>query len=344
MKIAMIAPPYENTPPVRYGGTERIVSLLTEELVQRGHDITLFATHGSITNANLISYFNAFSKEYSPVTEWSHLIQSFKYIQSNNFDIIHNHCFCGSTLEGLASVPFLTTVHTRLRRKHSEMPHLYESFKDSTYVAISDRQREIIENDFGVPVIDRVYNGIDTNKFDYSFGVGEYLAFIGNISFHKGTHHAIDVAHKTGIPLKIAGKCNQHEEYFNQEINPRIDGEFVEYVGELNEAEKIHFLKNAMVCLCPIEWEEPFGLVLIEAMACGTPVIAFNRGSVPEIVIDGKNGFVVNNAEEMAKRVYDISAVERLACRQHVISHFDINAMVDNYENMYQRLLIGNTV
>lgn len=339
----MISTPFETTPPERYGGTERIVSLLTEGLVKRGHDVTLFATGNSQTQAKLTSFYDIPIHPYMPHAELSHVTKSLVSVREGNYSLIHNHTKFGIALSTLSSVPMLTTLHGQIGRASDTefVPTIYETFPNAITVAISNRQAQI-GCQYGINVKTRIYNAVDVSKYAYSEQPGTYLVFLGLLAPRKGIHHTIKVAQKTGIPLKIAGKVPinpQMKKLYDTEVAPYIDGSFIEYVGELNDSEKSLLLKDALALLCPIEWEEPFGLTMIEAMACGTPVIAFNRGSVPEIVHHGIGGFIVENTEQMSEAIYSVGKLKRANCRQRVLSAFNSDIMITQYERLYEQLL-----
>ena len=338
MKVAMISTPFEATPPVRYGGTERIVSLLTEGLVGRGHSVDLFATGDSSTTSNLTSFFEKPFRPYNPAALVAHVVQSFRVIQEGRYDIVHNHAMEYAFLSYFSNRPMLTTMHNDGATDWA-VPML-QAFADLRYVAVSDKQAFNLRQ-IGVDVAARIYCALDLDKYSYSYKEGRYLAFLGNMVKRKGAHNAILTAKKCGIPLKIGGKTTDPEakEYFDGELRPHIDGKFIEFLGELNDQEKIELLKNASALLFPIEWEEPFGMVMMEAMACGTPVIGFNRGSVPEVVRHMTTGFVVDNADEMVEAVARIGEIDRRQCRKNAVDRFDAKAMVLAYERLYERIL-----
>ncbi len=344
MKIVQIAPFEESVPPKKYGGTELVIHNLTEGLIKKGHNVSLIATQDSKTSAKLISPLKKpIRKEKSIKDPKSR--ESFKYIgigktlkiinSIKNIDIIHNHI--GWRLIPFLSsfnAPSLTTLHGPLNSKYQQI--IYNEYKKCFIASISDSQRKPLPN---LNYVATVYNGIDINLFDFKKTQGKYLAFLGRISPEKGTREAILTAKKTNLPLKIAAKLDAvDQEYFQKKVNPLIDGKQIQYIGEIGPIQKNIFLKNAMALLAPVQWEEPFGLFMIESMACGTPVIAFNRGSVPEIIENEKTGFIVNNLKEMITAVSKISSIKRQDCRERVEKNFTSKIMVKNYEEIYKKI------
>ncbi len=354
MKIIQIAPIWERVPPKKYGGVELIVSNITEELIKKGHEVVLFATGDSKTRAKLFSIYphrlrdsNIMENKYYEVLE---IAQAVEFAKNEKFDIIHSHLLStGLVFSKISKIPMIFTLHGDLDTEQNVpgQREILSSYKDANFVSISDDQRN------GAPklnYIDTIYNGIDLNFFDFNKKPkGKYLVFLGRITDKKGPIEAIQVAQKTGLKLKIAAKIDEDkEEFYNSKIKPQIDGEQIEFIGEVNPKERNQLLKNALCLLNPIKWEEPFGLVMIEAMVCGTSVVAFSRGSVPEIVKDGETGFVVKpgDVEAMAEAVRKIQKMSdseyskmRQNCRRHVEDNFSIEKMVSGYEKVYQKIL-----
>ncbi|MBD2198706.1 MULTISPECIES: glycosyltransferase family 4 protein [Calothrix] len=338
MKIAQVAPLWERVPPPTYGGIELVVSHLTDELVRRGHEVTLFASGDSQTLANLEAVYpralrlDPNVKEYA-VYEMLELSQV--YQRSQEFDIIHSHV--GISALSLASLVSTPTVHTLHGSFTKDNRIAFGHHKKQPYISISDAQRQIDLNYFGT-----VYNGI--NPEDYPFKKQpqepEYLAFLGRFSPDKGPHHAIAIAKQSGWRLKMAGKIDLVDsKFFEQEIAPHIDGQQIEYLGEVNHDEKAELLGNAAVTLFPIAWQEPFGLVMIESMATGTPVIAMNLGSVPEVIAHGATGFICQNYEQMAEIIPQALKLNRQTCRQYVENKFSVAQMVNGYEAIYEKII-----
>ncbi|BAY63969.1 group 1 glycosyl transferase [Calothrix brevissima NIES-22] len=338
MKIAQVAPLWERVPPPTYGGIELVVSHLTDELVRRGHEVTLFASGDSQTLANLQAVYpqalrlDPNVKEYA-VYEMLELSQV--YQRSPEFDIIHSHV--GISALSLASLVSTPTVHTLHGSFTKDNRVAFGHHKKQPYISISNAQRQIDLNYFGT-----VYNGI--NPEDYPFKKQpqepEYLAFLGRFSPDKGPHHAIAIAKQSGWRLKMAGKIDLVDsKFFEQEIAPHIDGQQIEYLGEVNHDEKAELLGNAAVTLFPIAWQEPFGLVMIESMATGTPVIAMNLGSVPEVIAHGATGFICQNYEQMAEIIPQALKLNRQTCRQYVENKFSVAQMVNGYEAIYEKII-----
>ncbi|WP_017318956.1 glycosyltransferase family 4 protein [Mastigocladopsis repens] len=338
MKIAQVAPLWERVPPPTYGGIELVVSRLTDELVRRGHDVTLFASGDSQTLARLEAVYpralrlDPNVKEYT-VYEMLELSQVYQIAQE--FDIIHSHL--GISALPLASLVPTPTVHTLHGRFTTDNKNVYAHHQKQPYVSISHAQREINLN-----YVSTVYNGI--NPEDYPFVAQPedppYLAFLGRFSPEKGPQHAIAIAKETGWNLKIAGKVDVVDsKFFEQEIAPHIDGQQIQYLGEINHAEKVELLGNAAITLFPITWQEPFGLVMIESMATGTPVIALNLGSVPEVLAHGVSGFVCQKYDDMAAMIPAALELNRQTCREYVENKFSVIQMVNGYEAVYGKII-----
>lgn len=338
MKIAQISPLWEQVPPVTYGGTELVVSRLTDELVRRGHEVTLFASGDSQTLARLepghpcALRFDKSIKE--PVMyEILHPIKAYEY--AAEFDIIHSHV--GVWALNLASKVATPTVHTLHGSFTGDNGKVFRHHHNQNYVSISESQRLL-----NINYVATVYNGISVEQFPFYEKPQEppYLAFLGRFSPEKGPQHAIAIAKKTGWRLKMAGKVDVvDKKFFEQEIAPHIDGKQIEFVGELNHVQKAEFLGNASVTLFPITWCEPFGLVMAESMAVGTPVIARAMGSVPEVIANGETGYVCNTYEDMAAMIPKALELSRHKCREHVEQNFSVARMVDGYEAVYEKLL-----
>ncbi len=337
MRIAMISPLEMRVPPVAYGGTELVVSLLTEELVKRGHDVTLFASGDSITKAKLVSVCPRFlrgSNRDGDILNMLNVVSCLE--QSNNFDIIHNHtCFEGLATAGLVKTPMLTTLHGGLKGDWLELFAHYKGW----YNTISYSAKSLLpEKERFVGVI---YNAIDVKSYPFNrFSRKSYLLFLSRISYEKGPHLAIEVAKRSRRRLVIAGNVHpSDEEYFRTMVMPAVDGIKIQYVGEADYYRKRELMSQAYCLLAPITWPEPFGLFFIEAMACGTPVVVFNRGSAPEIVKHGETGFVVDTIDEMVDAVDHIYQIDRRQCRQYVEDRFDMPRLADDYLRAYQQIL-----
>lgn len=340
MRIAQIAPLWEQVPPVTYGGTELVVSLLTEELVRRGHQVTLFASGDSTTTAQLEAAhptalrLDRSIKEY-PIYEMLQLSQV--YERAGEFDIIHSHVGCAALpYTKLVKTPTVHTLHGIFTPDNAK---LFTHARQQPYISISHTQRD---TRLGLNYVATVYNGIDTDSYEFypQPETSPYLAFLGRISPEKGTHHAISIAKAVGMKLKIAGKVDRVDvEYYESEIKPHIDGDQIEYLGEANHRQKNVLMGNAVATLFPITWREPFGLVMVESMASGTPVIAMNLGSTSEVISPGKSGFLCNTVEECIAAVAQVSQIDRQACREHVVANFSAQRMTDGYEAVYRQLV-----
>lgn len=340
MKIAQIAPLWETVPPPAYGGIELVVSLLTEELVRRGHEVTLFASGDSITTAQLESVHPQALRLDSKIKEcgiYEMLSVSQAYGKAKEFDIIHSHVGCGAlSYAPLVETPTVHTLHGIFTPDNEKM---FTYAQKQPFVSISDSQRE---PRLGLNYVGTVYNGIDASTYEFYSTPDNppYLAFLGRISPEKGVHLAIEIAKKSGWHLKIAGKVDPVDrEYFAQEIKPLIDGTQIEFLGEANHQQKSVLMGGAVATLFPITWREPFGLVMIESMATGTPVIAMNLGSVSEIVAHGKSGFLCSSVDECVAAIDAAKQLDRRACRDHVLMNFTAQRMTDSYESLYQQLL-----
>jgi glycosyltransferase involved in cell wall biosynthesis len=339
MKIAQVAPLTEAVPPVLYGGTERIVAYLCDELVALGHDVTLFASGDSVTRARLEAVRGKALRLDPTVRD--HLAPHICMLEAvarraDDFDIIHLHVdYLGYAIFRRADVPFLTTLHGRLDLP--ELQPLYRIFDDVPVVSISDSQREPLPL---ANYVATVHHGIPEASLLPGFGGGGYLAFLGRISPEKAPDAAIRIAAQAGMKLKIAAKVDRvDEEYFHERIEPLLDQPHVEFLGEISDKDKGAFLGQAAGLLFPIAWREPFGLVMIEAMACGTPVIAFRCGSVPEVIEDGLTGFVVDNEEQAAAASRRLHDLDRSEIRHAFDRRFTARRMAEDYLRIYRDLI-----
>jgi len=340
MKIAQIAPLWERVPPFRYGGIELIVSLLTEELVRRGHEVTLFASGDSITTAKLSSVHNQALRLDPSIKEpglYELMMLSEVYNNAHHFDIIHSHIGCAALpYTSFAKTPTVHTTHGIFTPDNEKM---FRRFAWQPYISISEAQRE---PRLGLNYIHTIYNGIDTSVYPFYPTPTQpaYLAFVGRLSPEKGPIEAIKIARASGLPLKMAGKVDAVDRtYYREQIEPLIDGDQIQYLGEVTHEEKVQLLGGATVTLFPITWREPFGLVMIESMATGTPVIGMGLGSVPEVIAHGKTGFVCHSLEKMVEAIPAAIKIDRHACREYVLSHFSVQSMTDEYEKVFQLLL-----
>jgi glycosyltransferase involved in cell wall biosynthesis len=339
MRIAQIAPLYESVPPKLYGGTERVVSYLTEELVSEGHDVTLFASADSLTSARLISSGRkALRLDSNCVDQLAcHYVMLEKVRQlAPEFDVLHFHVdYLHFPFSRNCGVPHLTTLHGRLNIP--ELAPLHCAFPDTPVVSISMSQRKPLRR---ANWIGNVYHGIPAPTRPHGTGKGNYLAFIGRISKEKRVDRAIEIALRAGMPLKIAAKVDPSDrEYYETQIKHLLKNPLIEYIGEIGEEQKPEFLGNAYAQVFPIDWPEPFGLCMIEAMCWGTPTIAFNCGSVPEVLRDGVTGFVVNNVDEAVEAVPKVSSLSRAACRREFDKRFRASRMAHDYVSLYESLM-----
>jgi len=340
MRIAQVSPLYEAVPPKLYGGTERVVYSLTEELVAMGHDVTLFASGDSITSATLAPMRDRALRldpsVMDPISLHFRMVELI-YRRKDEFDVIHFHIdYFPLSLFSRQNVPFLTTLHGRLDL--TEFVEVFGTFRDAPFVSISDSQRKPVPH---LNWVRTVLHGMPANLLTPQPVKQEYLAFLGRISPEKGVDKAIRIAGRAGMKLKIAAKVdNADKQYYETQIKPLIrDNPFVEYIGEINDQQKPAFLSGAHALLFPIDWPEPFGLVTIEAMACGTPVIAYPHGAVPEIVDPGATGFIVENQEQAIAAAKDIDRIDRLRCRQVFERRFAARVMARRYLEVYRELV-----
>jgi glycosyltransferase involved in cell wall biosynthesis len=343
MRIAQLAPLIEAVPPAGYGGIELVVSNLTEQLVERGHDVTLFASGDSQTSAKLVPIVERSLRQCSHIKP--HMWPAFDcrgllLLESmqDQFDIVHNH-MGWQAIPTVAKfrVPAVSTNHNNIER---ETRAIYLANRHQPYVGISHAyKRQNLGDELNY--VDVIYNGINLERFEYDrFSERAYLLFIGRLCHDKGTAEAIKLALRLNLPLKLAGKVDTTDvEYFKTEIEPLLGNPLLEYVGEVNEQQKVNLLRGAIALTYPISFEEPFGLVMVESLACGVPVLAFDRGSVREILQDKETAIIDNSVEELASRFPEIATISRQYCREQVQSRFGAALMADRYEAMYERLL-----
>ncbi len=350
MRIAQVAPPFESVPPSHYGGTERVVALLTEELVRRGHDVTLFASGDSATSARLVPTVDTAlwrqSAVRDPLVYWTVTLgEVYRRVARGEFDLVHSHVdFLAFPCAAISSTPTVSTLHGRLDLP--DLPRLYARFPELPLVSISDGQRAPLRH---LRWLGTVYNAVDSDRLPFSPRSGGYLAFLGRISPEKGLADAIRIARLVGLPIKVAARMplanhddpnvRRDREYYEQVIAPLFREPDVEYVGEIGDADKGAFLGGALALLFPIDWPEPFGLVMAEALACGTPVVARRRGSVPEVITHGLTGYVGETNAELATWCEQVDRLDRAACRAEALRRFSPPVMTDGYEAVYRRLL-----
>ena len=339
MRIAQVGPLYESVPPKLYGGTERIVSYLTEELVNQGHEVTLFASGDSVTAAQLVAACpESLRLNKQCIDSLAHHVVMLEEVfqQANKFDIVHFHIdYLHFPLSSRHNLHHVTTLHGRLDLP--DLIPLYQRFPTMPVVSISNAQRKPLE---WINWQGTVYHGLPQSLYNFHEVPGKYLAFLGRISPEKRVDRAIEIAKRLGMELKIAAKVDPVDrEYFQAIIKPLLNDSLVEYVGEITEHEKDAFLGHAYALLFPIDWQEPFGLVMIEAMATGTPVIAFPCGSVPEVLDTGVTGFIVKDSDEAVKVVDQVSSLSRQKCRLKFEERFTAARMAEDYVAIYNRLI-----
>jgi len=337
MRIAQIAPLWIPIPPYTYGGTELVISWLCDELVRRGHEVTLFATEDSKTSAKLIPIWPKAlwrAKLKTPHAVFSLLYEKLISLQ-NQFDIIHDHCeFYTMPLTRFLKPPVITTLHHPLTE---ETIILYKKFPNINFVAISKNQRKLGP---GINIVKTIYHGLPIEKYEFNPEPKNYLLWLSKIMPEKGIAEAIDIAKLSGENLIISGNIPpEYGDYFDFRIKPLIEGKKIQFVGASNFSKKIELLKNTKAFLFPVKRPEPFGLVVIEAMACGVPVIAFKEGSMPELIEDGKTGFLVNSVEEACLALKKIGKIKREDCREYVKKNFNLKRMVNRYEKLYKKIL-----
>ena len=343
MKIAQVAPLIESVPPSLYGGTERIVSYLTEELVRLGHDVTLFASGDFITSAELaLCCTRALRLDPTVRDSIPHFMLMVDKVRerAKEFDVLHFHIdFFHFPLFRSLAARTLTTLHGR--QDLADLKPFYSRFGEMPLVSISHDQRKSLPH---ANFVATIHHGIPADLHRPSFERGRYLAFLGRISPEKRPDRAIRIARAAGMPLKIAAKVDKvDEDYFRNDILPLIDSPGVEFIGEINEREKTQFLGEAAALLFPVDWPEPFGLVMIEAMACGTPVLAFRCGSIPELIENGVTGKIVGSEEEAVAALPTILSYNRRAVRQRFEDRFTSTRMAKEYVSTYRRLLKTRT-
>ena len=339
MYIAQIAPLAEAVPPRFYGGTERVIHWLTEELVALGHDVTLFASGDSVTSARLESVWPRALRLDGSVRDPNALHMAMLERvrqQANEFDFLHFHLdYYPFSLFCRQPVPYVTTLHGRLDLP--EHKPVFEAFSTVPLISISDSQRRPVAR---ANFVRTIYHGLPRELLMPVKATPSYFAFLGRIAPEKGIDRAISIARKCGVPLRIAAKIDKMDrEYFNDRIRPQLDGGNVEYIGEITDREKSEFLSGAVALLDPIDWPEPFGIVMIEAMACGTPVIAYNRGSIPEVLDEGVTGFIVEDEEGAIGAFNRLSALSREKIRARFEQRFTARRMALEYLNTYHSLM-----
>jgi glycosyltransferase involved in cell wall biosynthesis len=337
MRIAQIAPLQVAVPPRNYGGTERVIANLVEALVQLGHDVTLFASGDSRTSAELVPYApEAFN--FDPTIEacaFHVAMLADIYRQADRFDVLHSHLdYLTLPFIRWTTTPTVLTLHGRLDPPHQQQ--VFRAFPDVNYVSISKSQQSFIPH---LNWVGTVHHSVDVGSFPFKATPGDYLAFVGRISPEKGPEHAIAIAKRAGIPLKIAAKIDPAEKrYYNEVVKPLLDDPLIEYLGPVDERRKRALLADALALLLPIHWDEPFGMVFIEALACGTPVLTCPRGSVPELLRDGVTGYARCEDDELVQAARRVHLISREGCRAYARRRFDIHRLALEYVNIYCRV------
>lgn len=334
MRIAQVVPLQVAVPPKAYGGTERVVYNLTEALIRLGHEVTLFASRDSQTSAKLVPMIDralCFNPDVDVTALHTAMLEDI-YRQADQFDVIHSHLdYLTLPFIDRTATPTVITLHGRVDKP--EWRSVFQTYAHANYISISNSQRSNLPN---LNWCATVYHGVDMDSFKYYPKQGEYLAFVGRMSSEKRPHLAIEVAIRSGIPLKIAAKMDSKERpYFESFIKPFLDHPLIEWLGEVSEEEKRELMGNALALILPIDWPEPFGMVFIESLACGTPVITCPRGSVPELLKDGVTGYSGCTADELVEAVVKVCSVSRIGCRRYAKRRFDMRRMALEYVNVY---------
>jgi glycosyltransferase involved in cell wall biosynthesis len=340
MRIAILAPLWKTVPPQKYGGTELVASLLTEELVKMGHNVTLYACGGSKTSAKLVEVIDrpmfdilgGFKFDAIQFYDFMAIKMVFDAAKNGEFDVIHNHMGLHmAALGNLSPVPMVTTNHSSIPPDFEPLSQLA---KDSNYISISDSQRQMSPY---LNYVQTIYHGINTSEFEFNKNPGDYLLFLATMSKEKGADRAIEIAKRTGMKMIMAGDI-RNEKYFD-EIKPLIDGDQISYIGEVDAAKKNELMRDTKAYIFPIRWSEAFGLTVVESLASGTPVVAYPNGSLPEIIDNGKTGFLVDSIDEAIEAIYNIDAISREECRRQAVERFDASVMAKNHIKLYEKLL-----
>jgi glycosyltransferase involved in cell wall biosynthesis len=341
LRIAILSPAWYAVPPTGYGGIELVVSLLADGLVDAGHEVTLFASGDSLTKADLSYIFERAPSELigRSLPDLRHALAC--YSRADEFDIINDHSgMTGALIGGLVETPVVHTVHGPLDTLDAQQAYsgIAEVAPSVGLISISENQRRPMPD---LPWMATVPNAIDLSLYPCKPHRGDYLLFLGRFSPDKGAHRAIAVAMELGLPLKMAGKNREQKErqYFAEFVEPHLGHGGIEYFGEVSHGEKVELLQDARATLFPIEWEEPFGLVMIESMACGTPVIATRHGAVPEVIEHGRSGIIVDNYREMSAALEEADALDPIECRDYVEDRFAPERMVGDYERVYRQVV-----
>ena len=340
MRVAILSPLFESVPPRLYGGTERVVANLCQGLIQSQIEVELFASGDSSISGKVVPVIDqALRLRKTPVSDPAayHMgMLSMVAKRAGDFDVIHNHHdYWMLPLSEMTETPVLTTTHGRMDLP--EFAFAFSGFPKSCFVSISDSQRQPLPN---LRWLETIHHGIDLSTFQFYSQPGKYLSFLGRISCEKRPEWAIEIAQRCGVPLKIAAKIEGSvgQSYYDTYVKPHVDGSFIEFVGEISETEKSEFLGNSLAMLFPIDWPEPFGLVVIESLACGTPVLARPCGSMPELLADGVTGFSSMDLKVLSRRVMDIPTIDRQRCRRWVEEKFSLQRMTEDYIRVYRHV------
>ncbi|MEA2639372.1 MAG: hypothetical protein QOF51_766 [Chloroflexota bacterium] len=352
MRIAQVAPLVESIPPTKYGGTERVIAALVAELVALGHDVTLYSTGDSRTEAHLVpiveeALWRSNSKRDATMLHFTELAQVVK--DASEYDVIHSHLdYLTFPFARQSPTPFVHTLHGRLDLP--ELQGLYDEFGDAPVVSISNSQRRPLPQ---ANWLRTVYNGIPVEQVPMGHGKGSYLTFVGRISPEKGVADAIDVALRAGIPLKIAARMpldgvdnawvKEDWDYYREHVKPKLDSSLIEFIGEVGDEDKYNLLKDALAMVFPINWPEPFGLVMIESLACGTPVLTRPFGAAPELIEHGRTGFLCHTIDEMVSYLQCIEMIDRWDCRLEAENRFSARVMAEGYLGAYTAVTNGSS-
>ena len=341
MKICQLAPLWKAVPPLKYGGSELIVNLLSEELVRLGHEVTLIAAGGSLTSGKLIEIIpqplyeelGHFDFDHVQFAEVLAIVNALRLAEEGKVELIHNHMgFTAAAFARFCKVPWVTTIHSSLSPDYEALA--YEA-KDANYVSISQAQRR---NAPYLNFVDNIYHGIDVDSFKFESETGAYLAYMATMRNEKGADRAIQISLETKMPLIMAGDIRADEDW--QQLKPHIDGDQIKYLGELDFRQKNELLKNAKAYLFPIRWNEAFGLSVVESLSCGTPVIAWPNGSIPEIIEHGVDGFIVDSLAKAVDAVSQVAEISRFDCRKSAEERFDMSIMARNYQKLYEEIAV----
>ena len=348
MKIAIVAPPWIKIPPARYGGIEAVIALLADGLAERGHDVTLFTVMESVSDAQVRHFFEheqcsllAGQTSIFLNAAITHSLGSYIEIaDQGDFDIIHDNTW----KEGLASaffidIPVVHTLHSPLDESNKHFYELFVGRKDLHFTTISDFQQTVLP---GLNYAGTVYNSIEIESYPYSEEKEDYLLYLSRFNHEKAPHIACEAAKRLGMRLILAGKVSEPDEheYFDTMIKPYLNDK-IKYAGEVSDEEKKRLFAGATAFVYPLQWEEPFGIVMIEAMACGTPVVTYKRGAAPELVENGVNGYLADDFEDLLDCIGKVQDIKSKRCREYVEKHFSVGAMVDGYERVYSQILNG---